>query len=577
MSGSFVDYLLPTAADTISFDTAHTTSPSTTNTLGTKGVGEAGTIASTPAVVNAIVDAVRHLGINDIQMPCTPERVWKAISSGGGGSDPTEESAMPHFAEGDLNQDRGETGLHGRSRPVIPAQFDYVAPATIEEALGALAEHGDEAKIMAGGQSLLPVLRMRLNAPEVVIDLGKIDALRGVRDDGDAIVIGAMTPHSVVGSDPLVEEHALLIHQAVEHLADAQIRHRGTFGGALAHADPAGDMGAPALALGAQFVIAGSGGTRTVEADDFFVDLFETAIGDDEILTEVRVPKFTGWGAHYEKFVRVAHQWPIVAVAAAVRAEGGTIAEARVGLTNMGSTPLRARGVEAALAGQPATADAVRAAAEQAAEGTNPPSDLNGDADYRRHLAGVLTRRAVLAAAGADAWISHTGSPSPPRSRRPGRTSRTSRPSRSASPEPRSPRRRVTVQRLGEGQARADRARLQRLGHVHREGRGRPPVRRRRQGQGQAGQRHGRGQGHARHGAGRPAAPTSRCSPTSRSPASRRSSAAVSCRTSPTSCSASSWPASSSGSAPRPPAPAPDEPRLHTRPRSHRPPAGPSR
>jgi carbon-monoxide dehydrogenase medium subunit len=284
---------------------------------------------------------------------------------------------------------------------VIPAQFDYVAPATLEEALVVLSERGDDAKIIAGGQSLLPVLRMRLNAPEMVIDLGKIESLRGIRDDGDAIVIGAMTPHAVVGSDPLVAEHAALISKAVEHLADAQIRHRGTFGGALAHADPAGDLGAPVLALGAQFTIASPNAFRTVEADDFFVDLFETAIGENEILTEVRIPKHTGWGAHYEKFVRVAHQWPIVAVAAAVRAEGGTIAEARVGLTNMGSTPLRARGVEEALAGQPATADAVRAAAERATEGTNPPSDLNGDADYRRHLAGVLTRRAVLAAAGA--------------------------------------------------------------------------------------------------------------------------------------------------------------------------------
>jgi aerobic carbon-monoxide dehydrogenase medium subunit len=284
---------------------------------------------------------------------------------------------------------------------MIPAQFDYVAPATLEEALAALAEHGDDAKIIAGGQSLLPVLRMRLNAPEMVIDLGKIASLRGIRDDGDAIVIGAMTPHAEVGSDNLVAEHAALISAAVEHLADAQIRHRGTFGGALAHADPAGDLGAPTLALGAQFVIAGSGGTRTVEADDFFVDLFETAIGEDEILTEVRIPKRTGWGAHYEKFVRVAHQWPIVAVAATVLTDGGTITEARVGLTNMGSTPIRARGVEEALAGQPATADAVRAAAQRATEGTNPPSDLNGDADYRRHLAGVLTRRAVLAAVGA--------------------------------------------------------------------------------------------------------------------------------------------------------------------------------
>ncbi|GAA1759213.1 xanthine dehydrogenase family protein subunit M [Nocardioides hankookensis] len=284
---------------------------------------------------------------------------------------------------------------------MIPAAFDYVAPTSVEDALAALAQYGDDAKIIAGGQSLLPVLRMRLNAPEWIIDLGKIESLRGIRDDGDAIVVGAMTPHAVVGSDPLVAEHAALIAQAVEHLADAQVRHRGTFGGALAHADPAGDLGAPALALGAEFVIAGSGGSRTVAADDFFVDLFETAIGEDEILTEVRIPKRTGWGATYEKFVRVAHQWPIVAVAATVRVDGGTIAEARIGLTNMGSTPLRARAVEDALAGQPATADAVRAAAEHATDGTNPPSDLNGDADYRRHLATVLTRRAVLAAAGA--------------------------------------------------------------------------------------------------------------------------------------------------------------------------------
>jgi carbon-monoxide dehydrogenase medium subunit len=284
---------------------------------------------------------------------------------------------------------------------VIPAQFEYLAPATLDEAIAALSEHGDDAKIMAGGQSLLPVLRMRLNAPELVIDLGRITSLRGIREDGDAIVIGAMTEHSVVGSDPLVEQHALLIHKAVEHLADVQVRHRGTFGGALAHADPAGDLGAPVLALEAQFVIAGPGGTRTVPASDFFAGLFETAIGEDEILTEVRIPKHTGWGACYEKFVRVAHQWPIVAVAATVRTDGGTIAEARIGLTNMGSTPLRARATEAALAGQPATEDAVRAAAAHAADGTSPPSDLNGDADYRRHLASVLTRRAVLAAAGS--------------------------------------------------------------------------------------------------------------------------------------------------------------------------------
>lgn len=283
---------------------------------------------------------------------------------------------------------------------MIPSQFDYVAPADLEEAIEVLGQAGEDAKIIAGGQSLLPVLRMRLNAPSVVIDLGRIASLRGVRDDVDVLTIGAMTTHADVLASPAVRENALVVTKALEQLADPQVRHRGTFGGALAHADPAGDVGAPVLALGARFVIAGPSGSRVVEADDFFVDLFTTAIGEGEILTEVMIPKRAGWGGHYEKFVRVAHQWPIVAVAAAVKVDGGTISEARVGLTNMGSTPLRARAVEQALVGQPATSDAVRAAAASAAEGTSPPSDLNGDADYRRHLATVLTRRAVLAAAG---------------------------------------------------------------------------------------------------------------------------------------------------------------------------------
>ncbi|HET7385786.1 MAG TPA: xanthine dehydrogenase family protein subunit M [Nocardioidaceae bacterium] len=282
---------------------------------------------------------------------------------------------------------------------MIPAQFDYVAPTSVADALSALAEAGEDAKILAGGQSLLPVLRLRLNAPSTVVDLGRVEELRGVRDDGDSLVVGAMTRHCDVLTDPLIGEHALVIAKALQTVADPQVRHRGTFGGSLSHADPAGDLGAPVLALGAQFVIAGSGGTRTVEAADFFTDLFTTAIDDEEILTEVRIPKHTGWGGHYEKFVRVAHQWSIVAVAAAVKAEGGTISEARVGLTNMGSTPLRATAVEQALVGKQASEDAVRDAVVAVAEGTNPPSDLNGDADYRRHLATVLTRRAVLAAA----------------------------------------------------------------------------------------------------------------------------------------------------------------------------------
>jgi len=284
---------------------------------------------------------------------------------------------------------------------MIPAKFDYVAPTSVEDALSALSQHGDDAKIIAGGQSLLPVLRMRLNAPDLVIDIGGIDSMRGVREDGDSLVIGALTTHAQMITDDLVNQHALLLSKAATEVADSQVRHRGTFGGSCAHADPAGDMGSAALALDATFVIAGAGGTRSVPASEFFVDLFETAIDDDEILTEIRVPKKTGWGAHYEKFVRVAHQWPIVAVAATVNASGGTISEARVSMTNMGPTPVRATATESALAGASATEDGVRAAADRAAEGTNPASDLNGDADYRRHLATVLTRRAVLAAAGA--------------------------------------------------------------------------------------------------------------------------------------------------------------------------------
>jgi len=284
---------------------------------------------------------------------------------------------------------------------MIPAAFDYHAPTTVEEALQLLATSGDDVKILAGGQSLIPVLRLRLAAPDVMIDLGRITELRGIRDDGSALVIGAMTPHAEVASNPLLRQHATVLAEAAETVADPQVRHRGTFGGALAHADPAGDLPAPVLALGAELEIAGPGGRRTVPAAEFFQGLFATAIGEDEILTQVRVPKHTGWGGHYEKFTRVAQQWSIVAVAAAVRAEGGSIAEARVALTNMGAVPIRAHAVEQALQGQPATAQAVAAACAAAAEGTDPPTDLNGDADYRRHLAGVLTRRAVLAAAGA--------------------------------------------------------------------------------------------------------------------------------------------------------------------------------
>jgi carbon-monoxide dehydrogenase medium subunit len=284
---------------------------------------------------------------------------------------------------------------------VIPASFEYAAPTSVSEAVSVLSGAGEDAKVLAGGQSLIPVLRLRLAYPSTVVDLGRVAELRGVREDGDAIVIGAMTTHADVIRDPLVQQHAPLIAQATQTVADPQVRHRGTFGGALSHADPAGDLGAVALALDAQFVASGPSGERTIAAADFFQDYLTTALSADEILTAVRVPKLgDGWASHYEKFNRVAQAWSIVAVAAVVKRSNGSIAEARVGLTNMGSTPLRASAVESALSGSDASADAIASAAEHAAEGTSAPSDLSGKADYREHLARVLTKRAVMTAAG---------------------------------------------------------------------------------------------------------------------------------------------------------------------------------
>lgn len=283
---------------------------------------------------------------------------------------------------------------------MIPASFDYVRPSSVEEAVAALVQGGDDAKILGGGQSLLPVLRLRLAAPSLIIDLGGISGLRGIRDEGDRIAIGAMTSYHDILRDDLVTEHVGLLAKATETVADSQVRHLGTLGGALAHADPAGDLGSTALALDAEMVITGQSGSRTVPAAEFFVDYFTTAIGEGEILTEIRFPRYTGWGSHYEKFNRTAQSWSMVAIAAVIRTEGGTIAEARVGLTNMGTTPIRATGVEQALVGQAATPEAVRAAAERVTEGTAAPSDADAAADYREHLARVLTGRAVLAAAG---------------------------------------------------------------------------------------------------------------------------------------------------------------------------------
>ncbi|MFD7442843.1 FAD binding domain-containing protein [Streptomyces sp. NPDC059909] len=282
---------------------------------------------------------------------------------------------------------------------MIPAAFDYTRPETVDEAVRALADAGDEGKVLAGGQSLLPMLRLRLAFPELMVDVGRIAELRGVREDQDALVIGAMTTHHDVIADPLVRRHAGLLAAATETVADPAIRHRGTLGGSLAHADPAGDLPAVVLALDGELVAEGPQGRRTIPAREFFTDYLQTVLRPDELLVEIRVPKTDGWGFHYEKFQLVAQAWAVVGVAALVRGDDGRIAEARIGLTHMGATPLRAAATETALAGADGP-DAIARAAESAAEGTHPTSDLSASPGYREHLARVLTRRAVLAAAG---------------------------------------------------------------------------------------------------------------------------------------------------------------------------------
>ena len=284
---------------------------------------------------------------------------------------------------------------------MIPAAFDYVKAGSVDEAVAALSAGGEDAKVLGGGQSLLPVLRLRLNAPSVVIDVSEVPEMRTITDEGDSLLIGAaVTTYEVMHND-LVKEHAGLLAETAGTVADPAIRHKGTFGGSVAHADPAGDLPTVAAAMDCEMVIAGPGGRRTVAAKDFFVDYFTTALAIDEVLVAVRVPKLgSDWGFNYQKFNRTAQAWAIVGVAALVRRENGSIAEARVALTNMGSTPVRASGVEAALAGASAAADSIGAAAERAAEGTSPTSDLHADAAFRQHLARVLTKRAVTAAAG---------------------------------------------------------------------------------------------------------------------------------------------------------------------------------
>lgn len=284
---------------------------------------------------------------------------------------------------------------------MIPATFDYVRASSVQEAVAALAEHGDEAKVLAGGHSLLPLMKLRLADPAVLVDLGRVDELRGVREDGDELVLGAMTTHHTVVHDDLVRRHVPLLADATATVGDPQVRHRGTIGGALAHGDSAGDLPAVLLALDGQLVAEGPGGRRTIPAGEFFVDYLQTALSDDELLVEVRVPKLgDAFSGRYEKFTRVAQAWAVVGACALVRRDNGQIAEARVGLTHMGMTPLRATQTEQALSGASVGDATLADAAALAAEDTDPPADLSAQSDYRRHLARVLTRRALEQALG---------------------------------------------------------------------------------------------------------------------------------------------------------------------------------
>ncbi|NQY57986.1 MAG: xanthine dehydrogenase family protein subunit M [Ilumatobacteraceae bacterium] len=269
---------------------------------------------------------------------------------------------------------------------MIPAPFDYVRAESTEEAIALVGQHGDESKFIAGGHSLLPLMKLRLAQPSVLIDIGRVTDLSYVRDAGDHVAIGALTRHMDVETSEVLREHAPLLAHATSHVGDPQVRHRGTIGGSIAHADPASDLPAVALALGATYVAQGPNGTREIAAADFATSYLESALADDELLTEIRVPKMNGAGWGFEKFNRRAQDWAIVGVAA-WRRNG----DAGVALVNMGSTPVLATGVVSALADGASVADA----AQLAADGTDPQPDLNASIEYRQHLARALTKRAL--------------------------------------------------------------------------------------------------------------------------------------------------------------------------------------
>ncbi len=269
---------------------------------------------------------------------------------------------------------------------MIPAAFDYKRAESAAQAIELLGEYGDDAKLLAGGHSLIPLMKYRLAAPAVLIDIGRLQDLSYIREDGNTIRIGALTRHRDVETSDLLQTHLPLLANAAAHVGDPQVRHRGTFGGSLAHGDPASDLPSVVLALRGTLTITGPNGAREVSADDFFTGFLETAVGPDELLTEIALPKATGAGWSFQKFNRRAMDWAIVGCSVVVNGN-----QAGVGLVNMDSRPVRAAGVEAAVAGGANATDA----AAVAAEGCEPPADLNASVEYRQHLARVLVRRAL--------------------------------------------------------------------------------------------------------------------------------------------------------------------------------------
>jgi carbon-monoxide dehydrogenase medium subunit len=273
---------------------------------------------------------------------------------------------------------------------MIPAKFDYVRADSAEAAIALLGQHGDDAKLLAGGHSLLPLMKLRLATPAVLVDIGRLRDLSYVREDGDTIAVGALTRHCDLERSDLLATHVPLLQHGAGQVGDPQVRHRGTIGGSIAHGDPASDLPAVLLALRATLVVQGPGGRREIAVDDFFTGFLETSLAPDELLVEIRVPKTAGGGWSFQKFNRRAQDWAIVGVA--LQHDNGGVG---VGLVNMGTTPLRAAAVEAAVAGGASAADA----AGHADEGTEPSADLNASVEFRRHLARVLVRRALEAAA----------------------------------------------------------------------------------------------------------------------------------------------------------------------------------